>query len=235
MNKFIYFDVDGTLIHPGTDLTDNTKYFLKKFSSVEYGICTNRPLIDLESLDFLSETKRYICEGGVVSYLQDKSIYKVHPLGVNIDHERVKLLVLSFLKDNDLEVVFEQNKSRIYTSTITMEKQSLTFLEKLGTHVIDLYPLPNYQQVILGDSKIAFTVKGISKEYMIERIAEKDCHYFLISDDEPESGSLVKDLISYVSVEPMSFKFNDRCIYISKVPLGDRICDAISHIVNLEV
>lgn len=63
MKKFILFDVDGTLVHENCSLPADTKIFLRNFSDVEYGICTNRPLLDTKDL-ILSKIKYYICEGG---------------------------------------------------------------------------------------------------------------------------------------------------------------------------
>lgn len=235
MKKFILFDIDGTLIHENRSLPTDALNFLRNFSDIEYGICTNRPLLDTKDL-ILSKIKYYICEGGVVIYTSDKTQYRSHPDAIRINHESIALLTQEYLKNNQIQIKFSQNKRRVYTSTLNFDEPLFEgVLWEIGRYVLTHYPLLNYQPIVVNSRKISFTISDVSKEYMIQWVPEEDHHYFLISDDEPKSKDFAKEKMSYVSINPANKRFNERCVYVSQADFGERIIDALSYIRNLDI
>lgn len=236
MKKFILFDIDGTLIHESYSLSTDTLDFLQNFSDIEYGVCTNRPLLDTKDLIFLNKIKYYICEGGTVSYTSDKTQYRVHPDAIYISHESIALLAQKYLKNNQIQTTFSQNKRRVYTSTLNFNEPLCGgVLWEIGHYIITHYPLINYKSVIVNNSKISFTLSDVSKEYMIQQIPEIDHHYFLISDNEPESRDFAKEKMSYISINPANRRFNEKCAYVSRADFDERIIDSLSYIRNLDI
>lgn len=234
MEKFIYFDLDGTLIQENELLTTDTVNFLEELTQIKYGICTNRPLADSKSLLFLKRIEYFICEGGVVSYKQNDDILYLHPLAMEINHKRILELASDFLKENKIiSSIFRQNKSRIYTSTLTFD--TYVDLKRIGNFIINNYPLYNYDFVIIGQCKICFTIKGISKEYMINAISKENYNYFLISDDEPKINDHFSSKPNYISVNPSNCAYNERCLYVSRKDSGVRIRDAIEFVINFKL
>lgn len=233
MEKFIYFDLDDTLIHENNPLTADTVEFLENLTQIKYGVCTNRPFADSKGLSFLKQTKRYICEGGVVSYGQNDDILYLHPSAVEINHEKVLNLVSSFLNENKSFSNIRQNKSRVYTSTLTFD--AVLDLKSVGDFIIKNYPLDDYHFVILGKHKICLIVKDVSKEYMINAVSEENHAYFLISDDEPKINDSFNLKLDYISVNPENYDYNERCLYVSNKDSSIRLVDAIEFVINLKL
>ncbi len=230
MEKFIYFDLDDTLIHENKSLTPDTIRFLENLTQIKYGICTNRPLSDSKDLPFLKQVEQFICEGGVVSYRENNDILHTHPLAIKVNHQRVLELALVSLKESGIDSSIRQNKSRIYTSTLTFDTE--VDLKSIGDFIIKNYPLNGYHFIALGKHKICLTIKGISKEYMIDAIAKENYHYFLISDDEPKVENLFNSKLNYISINPDNHDFNKRCLYVSERDFELRLIDAIEFVIN---
>jgi len=232
MKKFIYFDIDDTLIHRDDELTEESLEFLKNLSGLEYGICTNRPLLDVPYLDFLKDNKFYICEGGVISYTSDKRLNKKHPDAIEINHSLINKIAQDFLLKNNLIVSLNQNINRIYTSTLYVDKPlNKEMFRELGEAIIKEYPFPDsYGFVILNENKMSFTLKNISKEYMINLISSDNIHYYLITDHESDPNMNEMNNLSYIGINPENTEFNRICEYVSKTDFSKRIIDAVLYI-----
>ena len=230
MEKFIYFDLDDTLIHDNKSLTPDTVNFLENLTHISYGICTNRPLADSKDLPFLKQIERFICEGGIVAYTENDNILHLHPFAIKINHEQVLDLAIIFIKENKIVSSIRQNKSRVYTSTLTFNTE--VDLKSIGDFIIKNYPLNGYHFIILGKYKICLTVKNVSKEYMIEAIAKENYDYYLISDDEPDGNIYFNPKLNYISVNPDNQDFNKRCLYVSERAFDLRLIDAIEFVIN---
>lgn len=232
MKKFIFFDIDDTLVHTDRSLSGETVEILSSLPEHTYGICTNRPLSDSANLDFLKKSELYICEGGVVCYDSNLQVSKLYPDAIEIDQGAIRQLAVDFLVENSLNAKVSQNTGRVYTSTLYVnESVDTENIKRLGEHVLQKYPFPeSYEFTIIGNGKISFSIKSISKEYMIGQIASPDTKYYLISDHETGCGMYGINNITYISINPSNVEFNSKCEYVSLVDFDKRIIDAILYI-----
>jgi len=234
MKKFIFFDLDGTLIFDDKELSNDTKDCLRTLD-IKYGLCTNRPLSDIPTLDFLSNNKNYICEGGVVSYDYKKNKLNLNEKAKNINHKFIKKISLEFLKEKGLSINLRQNINRIYSSTLYFERplESDTILS-LGRMVTDFLG-SNYEFEVLSETKMLFTIKNISKGQMIKNIMKENFEYYLISDDEKiEKDEKIENLV-YISIDPNNSVFNESCDFVSSNDFNRRLIDVILYIKNKQI
>lgn len=234
MRKFIFFDLDNTLIFENKELSEKTKNFLKNLD-IEYGICTQRPMLGIPSLSYLNNAKYYVCEGGIVAYDADKKEMIVDQNIKSINHELIKESAIKFLHQRKIDVELHQNTKRVYSSTLYFDGiLDKDVIMSLCESIINLLG-DRYEFIVLNKNKVIFTIKSVIKADMIKEIMEDNIHYYLISDDEQISEKQEVANISYISVNPSNLNFNNICEFVARGDFDTRLIDAILYVKDKSV